>query len=210
MCIRDSSYWLKDSRGAAPITIQEVRTDLGVAYFLTVLFGMAIIIISAGVSPGEAEGYKLVIAIAEQLGTVLGNFGKWAFMIGFWGAIFSSMLGVWNGVPYLFTDFIQQFLGQQSANKEPAPVSIDSFYYRTFLAYMALPPLLLPLFGRPAWIGLAYSVAGAFFMPFLAALLLYMNNKSTWVGAFKNNWLSNLLLVLSLLLFLLLFLEKLK
>ena len=58
------SYWLKESRGAAPITIQEVRTDLGVAYFLTVLFGMAIIIISAGVSPGEAEGYKLVIALS--------------------------------------------------------------------------------------------------------------------------------------------------
>jgi len=204
------SYWLKESRSAEVVTIQEVRIDLGVAYFLTVLFGMAIMIISAGVSPEEAGGYQLVIAIAEELGNVLGNFGKWSFIIGFWGAVFSSMLGVWNGVPYLFTDFIQQFLVQQPSNKQPAPVSTHSFYYRAFLAYIALPPLLLTMFGKPAWIGVAYSIAGAFFMPFLAALLLYMNNKRAWVGSFKNNWLANLLLVLSLLLFLLLFLEKLR
>jgi len=189
--------------GGSLTILCEIRTDLGVAYFLTILFAMAILIISAGVTAEEAQGYQMVLAISSQLESVLGTFGKWAFIIGFWGAVFSSLIGVWNGVPYLFTDFMQQY------NKDTSAISTTSNYYRGFLLYMAVPPIVLCLFGRPAWVGLAYAIAGAFFMPFLAALLLYMNNKKEWVGEFKNGWLTNLLLVCSLLLFLYLFFDKL-
>jgi len=65
-----------------------------------------------------------------------------------------------------------------------------------------LPPILVAIFGKPIWIAVAYAVSGAFFMPFLAALVLYMNNKVAWVGKLKNGWVTNLLLVVCLLLFL--------
>ena len=47
-----------------------------------------------------------------------------------------------------------------------------------------------------------YSVVGALFMPFLAATLLYMNSRRDWVGdRLRNGWLTNALLILSLVLF---------
>jgi Mn2+/Fe2+ NRAMP family transporter len=44
-------------------------------------------------------------------------------------------------------------------------------------------------------------VAGAFFMPFLAGTLLYLNNRRTWVQTLRNGWWMNGLLVAALLFF---------
>jgi Mn2+/Fe2+ NRAMP family transporter len=73
--------------------------------------------------------------------------------------------------------------------------------YRWFLAWMAFPPLLLLLLERPVAVIVAYAVTGSFFMPFLASVLLVMNNRRPWIGAMRNGPLTNLLLVLSLVLF---------
>jgi len=35
---------------------------------------------------------------------VVGPAARWAFLVGAWGAVFSSLLGVWQSVPYLFAD----------------------------------------------------------------------------------------------------------
>jgi hypothetical protein len=53
-----------------------------------------------------------------------------------------------------------------------------------------------------------YSIAGAFFMPFLAVLLLYMNNRRRWLDKFSNGYLMNGLLIMSMLLFSYLLIEK--
>jgi len=46
----------------------------------------------------EGGGASLIIILAEMLVGELGLIGKWAFLIGAWVAIFSSLLGVWQGV----------------------------------------------------------------------------------------------------------------
>ena len=43
--------------------------------------------------------------MAEVLGTLLGTFGVYAYSLGFWAAVFASLLGVWQSVPYLYADF---------------------------------------------------------------------------------------------------------
>jgi Mn2+/Fe2+ NRAMP family transporter len=48
---------------------------------------------------------------------------------------------------------------------------------------------------------LTFSIVGAFFMPFLAATLLYLNNRRAWVGSLANGRLGNVALVISLLVF---------
>lgn len=73
--------------------------------------------------------------------------------------------------------------------------------YRWFLMFLAFPPLLLLLFDRPVWIIIIYAITGAFFMPFLAVMLLLMNNRAEWVGQLKNSWMTNWLLALSLIVF---------
>jgi len=191
-------YWIRERDWNRPEDLPRSRFDLAVAYVLTGLFGIAIIIVAAGVEPEVLTGPEMALGIAGKLGEVVGPFGKWCFLIGFWSAVFSSMLGVWQGVPYLFSDFVQQYSWQP---EQPMAVKTDSITYRGYLVYLALPPMLLLLVGKPVWLIIIYAVAGAFFMPLLALLLLLMNNRRAWLGDMKNGWLTNLVLLSSVLVF---------
>ena len=190
-------YWIRERGWNGPERLAQVRTDLLVAYGLTGVFGVAIMIVSAGVSPQVMAGSKMVLGIAEQLGATLGDTGKWCFLIGFWGAVFSSMLGVWQGVPYLFADFTHEWRGSTSAKH----IDTRSTPYRAYLAYLGFPPMVLLWSGKPVWVVLIYAVAGAAFMPLLAGLLLYMNGYRDWLGRMRNRWPANLALLAALTLF---------
>jgi len=191
-------YWIRERNWNSSADLHRARLDLGVAYLLTGVFGIAIMIIAAGVQPEVVSGPTMVLGLADRLAEVVGPTGKWCFLAGFWSAVFSSMLGVWQGVPYLFADFVGQF------NAAPGTqVSVDtrSRAYRGYLLYLALPPMLLLLAGKPVWLVIIYTVAGAFFMPLLAALLLYMNNRRDWLDGMKNGTATNFILMLSVLVF---------
>jgi Mn2+/Fe2+ NRAMP family transporter len=198
-------YWMRERGWSGSEHLKQVRTDLLVAYALTGLFGIAIMVISAGVSPDVLTGSKMVLAVAEQMGVTVGDVGKWCFLIGFWGAVFSSMLGVWQGVPYLFADFVHEW------RKKGGEKVIDtrSVPYRAYLAYLAVPPMILLWSGKPVWVVLIYAVAGAAFMPLLAGLLLYMNGVRDWLGPMRNRSFANLSLLLAVLLFAVLLIHKL-
>lgn len=199
-------YWIREKQWSGSEYIPQVRTDLSIAYILTGLFGLAVMIISAGLQPEVVEGSRMILAIAEHLEARVGQFGKWLFLVGFWGAVFSSMIGVWDGVPYLFTDYIY------ASKRTTAAISTTGYaktpFYRAYLLYLALPPMLLLTFGKPVWMVVIYSITGAFFMPFLAVLLLYMNNRSQWLMSFRNSLTMNVLLVISFVLFSYLLIEK--
>ena len=81
--------------------------------------------------------------------------------------------------------------------------------YRAYLAGMSLLPMVLLSFGKPVWLVIAYAVVGAMFMPLLAALLMYMNNRSRWMRDYTNSWMSNAALLLALGLFAALLVNKL-
>lgn len=191
-------YWIRERGWTRRSDLRRSRTDLAVAYVLTGLFGVALMIIAAGVRPEVITGPQMALGIARQLETVAGPFGKWCFLAGFWSAVFSSMLGVWQGIPYLFADFVQQYTrrpGSALAIDTRAPA------YRGYLLYLALPPMLLLQAGKPVWLVIVYAVAGAFFMPLLAVLLLYMNNRRAWLGELRNGITTNLVLLASVLVF---------
>jgi len=201
-------YWIRERDWNKPQDLPRSRMDLAVAYVLTGLFGVAIMIISAGVQPEVITGPDMVLGVAGQLESVVGPFGKWCFLIGFWSAVFSSMLGVWQGIPYLFADFVQQYTHQP---ERPLRVNTRSAAYRGYLVYLALPPMLLLLADKPVWLIIIYAVAGAFFMPLLSVLLLLMNNRRSWLGELRNGLVTNILLLGSLVVFgLLLYTEVIK
>lgn len=193
-------YWIREKKWLGKDFSRKVKIDLITAYGLTGLFGMAIMIISAGVKPEVITGSQMVIGLADQLGTAAGPIGKWIFLIGFWGAVFSSMVGVWQGVPYLFSDVVHVYKNKRFRISD-TKIDVRSRHYLFFLFYLAVPPLSLLFLGKPVWIVVIYSIVGAFFMPFLAVLLLIMNNKVGWVKDFKNNLIINLMLLVALVLF---------
>lgn len=197
-------YWMREKGWQGAEWKSVVRVDLSVSYFLTGLFGVGVMVLAASVLHAKGigiAGSSGVIQMAGMLEPLLGNLGYWAFLIGFWGAVSTSMLGVWQGVPYLFCDFIG-LVKQLPAEKYAQLISPKSVWYRGYLFWLAGPPLVLLLFDKPVAVIVIYSVIGALFMPFLSGTLLYMNSRRDWVGEdFRNGWLTKLLLLLSLLLF---------
>lgn len=192
-------YWLRERGWTSPHDLSRARIDLRVAYGLTGCFGVAIMVVAAGVAPEVITGNRMVLEVADRLSTAVGQFGGVIFLIGFWGAVFSSMLGVWQGVPYLYADLARLLRPPTPSPARPAGKTVA---YRAALLFLALPPMALLVFDRPVIVVVIYSIAGAFFMPFLAATLLVLNNRHAWVGALRNRWPSTVLLTLSLIVFL--------
>lgn len=204
-------YWLREKNWSTTDDISSMRIDLCCAYAVTALFGIFIVILAASVQPEMVKGSGVLLALAEQLKHTLGDTFGLLFLIGFWGAVFSSMLGVWQGVPYLFADYYQQSRNtrqqQGYSNVELQHLNQTKPYY-LWLGFMALPPYLLLFFEKPIWLAITYAVAGAFFMPFLAATLFYMNNRSRWLKEYRNGAFSNALLAGAFLLFVVLLIQK--
>ncbi|WP_295874638.1 Nramp family divalent metal transporter [uncultured Zhongshania sp.] len=188
-------YWMREKGWHNTDSLKIARIDLLVAYSITALFGMGIMILAAQSAPESESGTHILIAMADQLGLLLSPVFKELFLIGVWAAVFSSMLGVWQGVPYIFTDSTAQWRSKLS--------KIDSSDkgYRLALLYIALPPIALLYLGKPVWLIILYSVTGALFMPFLALTLLYLNNRiikpSLRYGVISNSAIVVALLVFS-------------
>lgn len=187
-------YWMRAAQWRGAEKLATVRGDVRLAYVFTGLFGIALVIIAAGVDAHAASGTRIALEVAARLGTVGGGVARWVFLIGFWCTVFTAMLGVWQGVPQVYVDLVNAW----RKGGEPAR---DRRVYLGALAYLAGPPLVLLWFRQPVSVVVTFSIAGAFFMPFLAATLLYLNNRRDWIGALANRRLGNAALVLCLVVF---------
>lgn len=192
-------YWIREAGRTGHDGLAACRRDLGVGYVMTALFGLAMVIIGSRLDLEKGPGglANVSIIIADQLALTLGPVGRWAFLIGFWGAVFSSLLGVWQSVPYLAADFFALRRGRVAGQ----PRDLDftkTKAYRVYLYGLAIVPLpLLWLSVKQAQ--LAYAVFGSLFMPLLALTLLIMNNRRDWVGdRFRNGPVTNAVLVATL------------
>ena len=194
-------YWIRETGRSGEEGARICRIDLGVCYVLTALFGVAMIIVGSRIQL-DGAGIRLAGQLADQLALVLGPGGRWIFLLGFWGAVFSSLLGVWQSAPYLMADFL--WLRSKPAGSDDRLPAIDlkqTVAYRSFLVALAIVPLA-NLWFTVERIQLAYAVMGAMFMPLLAVTLLILNNQARWVGErLRNGWLINAVLVLTVLLF---------
>ncbi|AKQ66187.1 Manganese transport protein MntH [Myxococcus hansupus] len=189
-------YWIRERGREGTGWLRTCQADLAVGYSLTALFGIAMVVIGSTVQL-QGSGLRVAMLLAQRLGDVVGPLGYWLFLWGFWAAVFSSLLGVWEGIPYLFADFLRVHREEPVA-KVPLRETREWRWYLVALAVVPLPLLWLPLQRAQ----LAYAVMGSLFMPLLAATLLWMNNRRDWVGGLRNGWLVNAALVATLLLFL--------
>ncbi|MDD9948269.1 MAG: Nramp family divalent metal transporter, partial [candidate division Zixibacteria bacterium] len=98
-------YWIREAGREGGEWLRGIRIDLGGAYILTGFFGIAVMILGAQIRP-EAVGIDIVLGMADRLELALGPFGRWSLYLGFWAAVITSVLGVWQGIPYLFADFM--------------------------------------------------------------------------------------------------------
>lgn len=191
-------YWIRENHWSGPGCKSAMRADLLLAYAVTFVFALALTVVAAGCNAEVTQGSGMALEVAARLETVLGPAGRWTFLAGFWCAVFAAMLAVWQGVPYLFADFVTR------RSKDTGAEAVDlkkTRAYRGYLLFLAGPPLALLVMGKPVAVVVLFTVIGAFFMPFLAALLLYLNNRRDWNRDLPNGALHNLALVVVILLF---------
>lgn len=184
-------YWIREAGRAGPADMASCRIDLGAGYLMTALFTMAMVVIGSR-TPIEGKGANLIVALGAELTGPLGPAGRWVFLAGAWAAIASSLLGVWQSVPYIFADFWSLARGE-SPERRARTVSTKSPVYRGYLAALAVVPAL-GLFMSFRDVQKLYAVVGAGFMPLLAAALLILNNRRGRMGGLRNRWPANAVL----------------
>src|SRR5690606_38767676 len=185
-------YWLREEGRTRRDDLGACRVDLATGYVMTALFGIAMVIVGSSIVV-EGEGTELLVRLSERLAEVMGPTGKWLFLAGTFGAVFSSVLGVWQAVPYLFADCWALLRRRRDA----APVAVDtaSKPYRIYLLLLAIVPLL-GLFASFREVQKFYTVLGALFFPLLAIAVLVFNGRASWVGKrFRNGPLTVIALV---------------
>ncbi len=200
------NYWMREEGMRGSGFLSYVRGDVAVAYIFTALFGISIMLIAntAFFVPGVAlKDAEAVPRMAAFLGTILGPFGIWAYGLGFWAAVFASLLGVWQSVPYLYADIYGVLKGLSFEAREEI-TKVTSRPYQLGLIFISLVPLPLAFTGAPLLVIVTYTVIGSLFVPFLAGTLLYLNNKVDWADKDvpKNAMTTNVLLAAILVLFL--------
>jgi len=198
------NYWMREENMRGSGFVSYVRGDIAIAYIFTAIFGGSIMLIAndafftQGVALKDADA---VPRMAGALGTVLGQFGRIAFSIGFWAAVFASLLGVWQSVPYLYADFYG-IVSKMSPEARQDVVKVTSTPYRLALAFISIVPIAFAFTGQPIQIVITYTIVSSLFVPFVAATILYLNNRVAWTEPVpRNSWTTNLLLVAILVLF---------
>ncbi|MBI3684577.1 MAG: Nramp family divalent metal transporter [Acidobacteria bacterium] len=192
-------YWIREEDRKGSEGLRACRFDLMLSYAMIGLFGIAVVIVGSRVRV-RGQGAGLALMLADQLAGALGPYGKWVFLVGFWAAVFSALLGVWQSVPYLFTDFLWLRSGRGVARRGDIDVG-RSLPYRAYLVLLATVPLVL-LRWPVQQIQLVFGITGAMLLPLLALTLLIMNNRREWVGQeFRSGPLTNAVLTVALVLF---------
>ena len=189
-------YWIRESGRTGPEDLRLCRLDLGVAYLFTGLFGVAMAMLAAGMDlVGQGGGERMMVLVAERLGQILGRPFYYVFLIGAWGAVITSLLGVWQAAPYLFADFwslLRKSGGDRSdtarVDSDATAATIDrrSTPYRAYLLCLASVPAL-GLYYEFVLVQKAQAMLGAVVMPVLALALLILNGRAALVGKAHRN-----------------------
>ncbi len=195
-------YWVRERGWRRSSWIPTMRTDLGLGYVVTALFMVSMLIIGAeflfgsGTTISDSEG---LVALSDPLSERFGAVAGWFFLVGFWSATTSSILGAWNGAAYLFADFVRTL--DVTPGDDETYLSEKGPFFRAFLVWITFPPMVLLFFGQPVLLVIVYAALGALFLPFLAITLLWLLNSDRVNREYRNKIFSNAGMAAALLLF---------
>lgn len=164
------------------------KADSGLAVFdiagsMLVAFGvysLAIFLVAATVLHGPTEAGELTATAAGRaLGPLVGQYAKWLFLVGLWGAAITTLGSNTVVPPYLVAD------------KLDWETDVSDSRYRALVVGVALLSMGGVFLGGSFFgllvLTLAFGLVGT---PFALALVLYMLNQPDAVSQ-PNSWLAN-------------------
>ncbi|WP_137231978.1 Nramp family divalent metal transporter [Streptomyces sp. BPSDS2] len=210
-------YWVNAKGWSNSSWMKVMRLDNRVAYITTGIFVVAMLIVGAELLHASqvalTSGDRGLIDLGKVLEDRFGAGTAKLFLVGFFATSFSSLIGVWHGVSLMFADFVERFRAPAAEGEEKAgPAVTDrqqrSLPFRAYLLWLTFPPMTLLWLDEPFGLVIAYGVLGAFFMPFLALTLIWLLNSSRTPSEWRNGWVSNGMLALAGLLFVVLCVQQ--
>lgn len=203
-------YWVNAKGWTNTGWMKVMRLDNRVAYITTGIFVVAMLFVGAellhsanvAIASGDKGLLQLSDILEEEYGTATAKF----FLIGFFATSYTSLIGVWHGVSLMFADFVARFRSQGELKGEEVASGARerSWPFRAYLLWLTFPPIVLLLQGEPFRLIIIYGVLGAAFLPFLAGTLIWLLNSSRTPAPWRNGPLSNVMLAIAGLLFLVL------
>ncbi|MFB7228664.1 Nramp family divalent metal transporter [Streptomyces fimicarius] len=210
-------YWVNAKGWSNSSWMKVMRLDNRVAYITTGIFVVAMLIVGAELLHASqvalTSGDRGLIDLGKVLEDRFGAGTAKLFLVGFFATSFSSLIGVWHGVSLMFADFVERFRAPAAEGEEESgPAVTDrqqrSLPFRAYLLWLTFPPMTLLWLDEPFGLVIAYGVLGAFFMPFLALTLIWLLNSSRTPSEWRNGWVSNGMLALAGLLFVVLCVQQ--
>lgn len=194
------AYFIHEKGWKGEAYIKQQRFDLGFGVVCLFLMGMLLQIAAAGtVRPlgVDLEGAEDLVQIFSQ---TQGLVGLIVFGLGLWGAAFSTFVGGTVGYSLIITDLCRNFIPKfkipnykQTSGQETRKDPI----YRWTIIFWSFSPLYILLTGvRPVWLVLAVSSLVVVLIPLLALALVKITNDRELMGKYKNNWITNSILIL--------------
>jgi Mn2+/Fe2+ NRAMP family transporter len=183
------NYLLRDEGKVDPRHLRAMRLDLATAYLFTAIFGISVMLISnrvfhaAGVAITDREA---VSRMAGALSAITGPAGFYIYSLGFWAAVLASLVGVWQTIPSIFADCYCLLRGVPPDQRKTA-IRPGTPPYRAALMFMAVASVPFSFLGSPLVIVIAFTILGSLFIPFVAATLLYLNNRITFPAPMRSN-----------------------
>ncbi|WP_432188520.1 Nramp family divalent metal transporter [Streptomyces sp. Tue6028] len=203
-------YWVNAKGWTNTGWMKVMRLDNRVAYITTGIFVVAMLFVGAellhsanvAIASGDQGLIQLGDILEEEYGTATAKF----FLIGFFATSFTSLIGVWHGVSLMFADFVARYRTREQVTGEEVAVGgrEKSWPFRAYLLWLTFPPIVLLFQGEPFRLVILYGVLGAAFLPFLALTLIWLLNSSRTPREWRNGPLSNAMLAIAGLLFLVL------
>ncbi|MFD2793207.1 Nramp family divalent metal transporter [Promicromonospora vindobonensis] len=198
-------YWLTEKGWSTPRWMRVMRLDNAWAYVMSGVFVVSMLIVGAellfSAGMAVADGEEGLIDVADVLSQRYGSFMAPLFLVGFFAATFSSILGVWHGVSLMFADFVATTRNLPSDDRRRGA---GGTYYRAYILWLTFPPMALLFLDRPILLVVLYGALGSLFMPFLALTLLILMNSKAVPLRWRNRWWVNVILVLVAAMFLVL------
>ncbi|MFD3355087.1 Nramp family divalent metal transporter [Streptomyces fradiae] len=116
-------YWVNAKGWRDTGWMRVMRFDNRVAYLTTGVFVVSMLVVGAellhssgiAVAKGDRGLIDLGGVLAERYGTVTAKL----FLVGFFAASVTSLIGVWQGVSLLFADFVARVRGREGASAAP-------------------------------------------------------------------------------------------
>ncbi|MFD5625762.1 Nramp family divalent metal transporter [Streptomyces sp. NPDC127072] len=202
-------YWVNAKGWTNTGWMKVMRLDNRVAYITTGIFVISMLFVGAellhSANVAIASGDKGLIQLSDILEAEYGTATAKFFLIGFFATSFTSLIGVWHGVSLMFADFVERYRGTRTTGEEVAAGTREkSWPFRGYLLWLTFPPIVLLFQGQPFRLVILYGVLGAAFLPFLALTLIWLLNSARTPREWRNGLLSNSMLAIAGLLFLVL------